>query len=189
MDIDLTFTAAEIIKEEALCYSSTLYVTLKPEYYPWPNTGPGSHAGIFSPGVVIFKDDLEHDCADLPHDDRRVVSVITVSAPRRCPLTEDQSTFKDPSVLEDLRRKIRLIYRIAGHYGQRYLVLGAFGCGVYKCPPVLVAKEMRAILEENEFRGWFRQIVFAIRNRSETGQFNFDVFRKTFEVTTSSNSP
>ncbi|THX05476.1 hypothetical protein D6D13_07141 [Aureobasidium pullulans] len=43
-------------QEEALCYSSTLYQTLKPEYYPWANTGLSSVAGIFSPGVVVFKE-------------------------------------------------------------------------------------------------------------------------------------
>ncbi|KAJ7080730.1 hypothetical protein B0H15DRAFT_743299, partial [Mycena belliarum] len=64
--------------EEALCYSSTLYATLKPKYYlqyPWPNLGPGSVAGVFSPGVVVFKDDLAHHCADLPPEDRVVVSL------------------------------------------------------------------------------------------------------------------
>ncbi|KNZ79235.1 hypothetical protein J132_03710 [Termitomyces sp. J132] len=175
-------------QEEALCYSSTLYVTLKPEYYPWPNTGPGSRAGVFSPGVVIFKDDLDHECVDLPPEDRRVVSVITVAAPRCPSLTEDRTAFKDPSVLEDLRGKIRHIYRMAAHHGQQYLVLGAFGCGAYKCPPVLVAEEMKAILMDDEFRGWFRQIVFAIYSSGEVGRRNFDVFSKVFEVGPSLNS-
>ncbi|KAG6872637.1 hypothetical protein C0995_008068 [Termitomyces sp. Mi166 len=172
-----------LTQEEALCYSSTLYVTLRPEYYPWPNTGPGSHAGIFSPGVVIFKDDIKHDYADLSPGDHRVVSVISVSAPCRPALTKDQTAFKDPSVLEDLRRKIRLIYRMAARHGQQYLLLGAFGCGTYKCPPVLVAEEMRAILMDDEFRGWFRQIVFAIYVGGETGQRNMDIFRRVFKVT------
>ncbi|KAG5722181.1 hypothetical protein E4T56_gene4763 [Termitomyces sp. T112] len=175
-------------QEEALCYSSTLYVTLKPEYYPWPNTGTGSRAGVFSPGVVIFKDDLDHECVDLPPEDRRVVSVITVAAPRCPSLTEDRTAFKDPSVLEDLRGKIRHIYRMAAHHGQQYLVLGAFGCGAYKCPPVLVAEEMKAILMDDEFRGWFRQIVFAIYSSGEVGRRNFDVFSKVFEVGPSLNS-
>jgi hypothetical protein len=110
-----------------LCYSSTLYDTLEPSYYPWPNIGPSSRAGIFSPGVVVFRDDLDHDCVELAADDRLVVSVVTVAAPRFPALVKTSSgevTFKNPSVLEDLRGKIRLVYRMAGHYGQRYLVLG-----------------------------------------------------------------
>ncbi|KAG6832862.1 hypothetical protein H0H87_012794 [Tephrocybe sp. NHM501043] len=172
-------------QEEALCYSSTLYNTLKQEYYPWSNTGPGSTAGVFSPGVVIFKDDLDHDCKYLDPDDRCVVSVITVAAPRHCPLTEDQSTFKDPSVLDDLRGKIRLIFRIAAHHDQHNLVLGAFGCGAYRCPPDLVAKEMKGILMDNEFRGWFRQIVFAIYSQGEVGRRNLNVFEGVFSAESS----
>ncbi|KAF8074645.1 hypothetical protein FPV67DRAFT_1407943 [Lyophyllum atratum] len=175
-------------QEEALCYSSTLYATLKPVYYPWPNTGPGSVAGIFSPGIVVFKDDLDNGCAELPRSDRCVVSVITVAAPRHHSLTDDQSTFRAPSVLEDLRGKIRLIYRMAVHHDQHDLVLGAMGCGAYMCPPELVAEEMRAILLDDEFRGWFRQVVFAVYSKGEIGNRNFDVFSGAFSGKSLNNS-
>lgn len=53
------------------------------------------------------------------------MSVITVAAPRGPPLTKDGSKLKNASDLEDLRGKIRLVYRMAGHHGQEYVVLGA----------------------------------------------------------------
>ncbi|KAJ3550550.1 hypothetical protein NMY22_g392 [Coprinellus aureogranulatus] len=111
-------------QEEALCYTSTLYTTLKEEYYPWANTGPGSAAGIYSPGVVIFKDELDAKCVDLPKEERRVVSVITVAAPRHKALTRDGQAWRNPSVAEDMKEKIKLVYRMAGHNGQTHLVLG-----------------------------------------------------------------
>lgn len=110
-----------------MCYSSTLYATLKPSYYPWPNLGPGSVAGIYSPGVAIFKHDLDHNCADLSLEDRRVVGVITVAAPRVPDLTGDRLSFKHASDLEDLRGKIRLVYRMAASNGNESVVLGALG--------------------------------------------------------------
>jgi len=119
-------TSCTWYQEEALCYSSTLYDTLKESYYPWPNLGPRSVAGIYSPGVVIFKDDLDHNCVDLPEAERRVVSVITVASPCRPKLTEDELGFKNESDLEDLKGKIRLVYRMAGHNKQTHLVLGRF---------------------------------------------------------------
>ena len=109
------------LQEEALCYSSTLYPTLKDEWYPWPNVGSGSDAGIFSPAVVIFKDDLDHGCVDLPPDERQVVSVMTVAAPRSPHLVEGKFM---PQTLHWMREKIRLVYRMAAHNGQHYLVLG-----------------------------------------------------------------
>ncbi|KAG6811442.1 hypothetical protein H0H92_007359 [Tricholoma furcatifolium] len=167
-------------QEEALCYSSTLYATLKHSYYPWANTGPGSAVGIYSPGVVIFKDDLDHNCVDLLPGQRRVVSVITVAAPRRRPLTSDGLTFRDSTVLEDLRNKIRLVYRMAARRGKTYLVLGALGCGAYRCPPALVANEMKAILEDDEFKGWFKEVVFAIYAAGEIGRKNLEIFSGVF---------
>lgn len=154
-------------------------------------------AGVFSPGVVVFKDDLDHECADLPVEERRVVSVITVAAPRWRVLTPDQSAFKNPSDLEDLRGKIRLVYRMAARHGQQFLVLGgqiltsimlahsasaAMGCGAYACPPALVASEMKSILLEDEFQGWFRRIVFAIYSSKDNGAGNFEIFKQVFDV-------
>ncbi|KAE9404121.1 hypothetical protein BT96DRAFT_964281 [Gymnopus androsaceus JB14] len=167
-------------QEEALCYSSTLFPTLLPSYYPWPNLGPGSDAGVFSPGIVIFKDDLDHDCVDLPLEERRVVSVITVAAPYGPRLTEDEQGFAKEDDLKDLREKIRLVYRMAGWNNKKFLVLGAMGCGVYRCPPVVVAQEMRDILFEPEFRGHFKKVVFAVYSAPGNGAANFKIFEDAF---------
>ncbi|KAF7298773.1 hypothetical protein MIND_00824900 [Mycena indigotica] len=167
-------------QEEALCYSSTLYITLKKEYYPWPNLGPGCVAGVFSSGVVIFRDDLDHECVELANAERRVVSVITVAAPARPELMADKTAFAKPETLVFLQEKIRLIYRIAGRNGQEYLVLGAMGCGAYGCPPRVVATQMRDILLEPEFAGRFKRVVFAVYSRPGSGPGNFEVFTETF---------
>lgn len=187
-----------VVQEEALCYSSTLYPTLKAQYYPWPNIGRGGVAGIYSPAVVIFKDDLDHECIDLEPAERQVVSVITVAAPRSPHLTNGKFL---PSTLGCMREKIRLVYRMAAHNGQQYLILGMFrsarcfflsfwnatpsfvlgamGCGAYQCPPIEVAEEMRAILLESEFKGWFREVVFAVY-ATASGK-NYDVFKRILD--------
>jgi uncharacterized protein (TIGR02452 family) len=168
-------------QEEALCYSSTLYATLKPKYYPWPNTGQGSVAGIYSPNIVVFKHDLDHECVDLPVTDRRIMSVITVAAPRGPDLTSNMKAFADQSVLEDLRGKIRLVYRMAASNGNEIVILAAMGCGAYMCPPEVVSKEMKSILLEDEFKGWFKEVVFAVYSTSRNGPGNFGVFAEEFK--------
>lgn len=167
-------------QEEALCYSSTLYATLKPEWYPFPNTGPGSCAGIMSPNVVVFKDTLDRDLIDLPAEQRHVVAVITVAAPCHPRLADGREDFGDPSELEDLREKILLVLRLAAVHGVTSLVLGAMGCGAYGCPPHAVAREMKMALEKDEFTGWFQTIEFAVYAAGPSGQQNFDVFREVF---------
>lgn len=174
-----------LTQEEALCYSSTLYVTLRHEWYPWPNLGPRSIAGIYSPGVAVFRDTLDNALEELPDDERFVVSVITVAAPRGPRLTkgsDGRPAFARESDLADLREKIRLVYRCAAHNGQTSLVLGAMGCGAYRCPPEVVAKEMRTILEDDEFAGWFENIVFAVYAAGRVGQRNLEVFHGEFTL-------
>jgi hypothetical protein len=72
---------------------------------------------------VIFRNDFDHDCQELPEDEWRVVSVLTVAAPCFPELTEDLE-FAHASDLEDLRDKIRLVYRMAAVNGNQYLVVG-----------------------------------------------------------------
>jgi uncharacterized protein (TIGR02452 family) len=169
-------------QEEALCYSSTLYATLKPEWYPFPNTGPGSCAGIISPNVVVFKDTLDNDLVDLPVEQRHVVTVITVAAPCWPKLTEDREGFADASQLQDLREKILLVLRMAAANGVTTLVLGAIGCGAYGCPPRVVAREMKIAIQSDEFTGWFENVAFAVYAAVPSGKKNFDVFTEVFEV-------
>lgn len=62
------------------------------------------------------------------------------------------------------------------------LILGAMGCGAYECPPRVVAEEMRVILAEPEFKGWFRQVVFAVYSKDDRGsESNFEVFSEVFK--------
>jgi uncharacterized protein (TIGR02452 family) len=168
-------------QEEALCYSSTLYATLKPEWYPWPNTGAGSCAGILSPDIVVFKDTLDNACAELPVQQRHVVAVITVAAPCARPVTKNGEEFVNESDVQDLRDKILLILRIAATSSITNLVLGAMGCGAYGCPPKAVAREMKAALQIEEFRGWFENVVFAVYAAGPSGRENFEIFKDVFD--------
>jgi uncharacterized protein (TIGR02452 family) len=167
-------------QEEALCYSSTLYATLKPEWYPWPNMGPGSCAGVISPDVVVFKDTLDNDLVDLPVHQRHVLAVITVAAPCLPDVTDDGENFSKHSELMDLKEKILLVLRLAATNGITSLVLGAMGCGAYGCPPRAVAEEMKKVLALDEFSGWFENIVFAVYAAGPSGQRNLEVFGEVF---------
>jgi len=59
------------------------------------------------------------------------------------------------------------------------------GCGVYGCPPCQVAEEMKAILFDEEFVGWFKEVVFAVYPGGRTGSASYDVFKEVFEASES----
>lgn len=53
------------------------------------------------------------------------------------------------------------------------------GCGAYGCPPPFVANEMRKILLDNEFKGYFKEVVFAIYSSASNG--NFQIFSDLYK--------
>jgi uncharacterized protein (TIGR02452 family) len=62
--------------------------------------------------------------------------------------------------------------------------LGALGCGAYRCPSRLVAEEMKNILLEQEFQGWFQKVTFAVYDKEGLGTAeypsNFAIFSDVF---------
>jgi uncharacterized protein (TIGR02452 family) len=150
-----------LAQEEALCYRSSLYLSLHKSYYPLP-----SLTAIYSPSVIIIRDAMARGhallgstkVADLP-----VVSVISVAALRNPELTDDQKQFKNEGQRAETKRKIRLTLRVAAGNGHSKLVLGALGCGVFANPPKEVAECFLEVFREKEFQGgWWEEIAFAI---------------------------
>lgn len=86
------------------------------------------------------------------------VGIITVPAPN-AGVIKDRT---DSRITMEQRVK-RLLYVFKAHKHDT-LVLGAFGCGVFKNNPYDVAIVFREQLESNEYRNSFKRIVFAITN-------------------------
>lgn len=125
--------------------------------------------GIFSPDVTFFRygSDRYYAFRDEPFK----CGVVTVSA-----LSFREANTYNVSELEYrsddggftsegekiMLNKIRTIYRLALKGGCDSIVLGAFGCGAYRLRPDLVAELFERVLNEDEFRGKFKALPFAI---------------------------
>lgn len=171
-------------QEEELCRRSNLYQSLvyfhNQDYeqlydepsgdcqYPIPVYG-----GIYSPQVTVFRD-LNYDFLDTPFH----CNVITVSAVKKPNVKEEEMDERSTKLMKG---KIRTILRIAILHTLKDLVLGAFGCGSYGCPPEHVARLFKEILREAEFKGKFENIVFAIIEDKNSKGKNLSSFKKVFE--------
>ena len=153
-------------QEECLCRSSSLYAALTlpyiiKNYYKanQKNTGDmGTDTVIYSPGVVVFKTD---DPVPVNMAPRFRVDVITCAAPYCDPAKARK--FREDKLREVLEGRIRNILETAAANGADYLVLGAFGCGVFNNPPKLVAGVFRTLLLDREYGRYFKKTVFAIK--------------------------
>ncbi|KAI0441464.1 hypothetical protein F4803DRAFT_414512 [Xylaria telfairii] len=168
-------------QEEALCYRSSLALSLHAHYYPWTPT-----TGVYTRDVVIVRSSMRagHDLLvpQTPAMQLPIVSVISVAAIRRPAIRKvfengqyRRSVFKFPADRNLTKNKMRLTLRIAARQKHELLVLGAMGCGAFRNPEEEIAQCWSEVLDEAEFRGgWWREIWFAVLDTRNEG--NFEVF-------------
>ncbi|KAH0594141.1 hypothetical protein MHUMG1_07980 [Metarhizium humberi] len=180
-----------VAQEEAICYRSSLAISLNPHHYPL-----AADEGIYSPSVLVLRGDMasghqllvpQTPLADLP-----LVSAVTISAIRqpavrtfqlgrgaaRLPAHQQvQRVYARDRDRSLTKAKMRLALRMAALHGHDMLVLGAFGCGVFGNPPDDVAHCWLEVLREHEFTGnrW-REVWFAVFDPDNRG--NFETFRQ-----------
>jgi len=82
---------------------------------------------------------------------------------------------------------MRIIFYISLLHGHDSVVLSAMGCGVFKNPPGHIAELFSEVLAEENFRGKFKHILFAIFDDANSGQKhnpdgNLLPFRRVFSV-------
>jgi uncharacterized protein (TIGR02452 family) len=165
-----------LAQEEALCYRSSLYLSLHTTHYPLPPL-----SALYTPHVVLIRSALSQGHTLLfpatPARDLPATSVITLAGLKHPKLTNDNK-YADPADEDTTRDKIRISLRVAAHQGHTKLVLGALGCGVFGNPAKEVARLFLDVLCEEEFRGgWWSDVVFAVMDngkRGEKGRTNGD---------------
>ena len=175
-------------QEESLCQSSDLSLSLyqfadprrlkcvRDSGVPHKQIGyplDTNYGGIYTPGVTFFRNNKRKYFTI--KDDPFRCDVITVAAlsfnGRNDFARAMELMYKatdggfTPAGAEVMRNKIRTIFRMGVEHGKDALVLGAFGCGAYKLPCDAVAELFRQVMDEPEFAGKFRLLVFAILER------------------------
>ncbi|MGH3240746.1 MAG: TIGR02452 family protein [Spirillospora sp.] len=147
-------------QEEGLARSSGLYASLRSakEYYEFHRAQRDllySDHMIYSPAVPVFRAD-KGALLEEPYD----VAFLTSPAPNR-------GAIRDPAkaerICDVLRLRARKLLAVALSNGHQRLVLGAWGCGVFRNDPVEVAEVFAELVRPGgEFADRFEHIVFAV---------------------------
>lgn len=172
-------------QEESLCQRSTLSCSLyqfgdcskkwirdsgffKEKEYPLDiNFG-----GIYSPGVTFFRKNAKENYGYLECPfSCGVVSVASIANREKNEFVDEDARYVDENGqlnaegVKIQANKIATIFRIALTNGHDSIVLGAFGCGAYRLDPEQIASLFEAVLNQEEFKGQFKKVVFAILER------------------------
>lgn len=165
-------------QEEDLCRLSALYTTLlrAPDFYAAHRADTGlaySHRVIYSPDVPVYRDERYRLLAE-PYR----VSFLTCAAPNVGALSRDRADIS--GVPRMLAERAAGILAVAARNRRRSLVLGAWGCGVFRNDPLQVAAAFRSsLIHPGRFAYVFDHVVFAVLDRA-LGQHNLTTFRDTF---------
>ncbi len=175
-------------QEESLCQSSNLSLSLyqfadpkrlkcvRDSGVPHKQIGyplDTNYGGIYTPGVTFFRNNKRKYFTIKDEPFRcDVITAAALSFNGRNDFARAMVLMYKaadggftPAGAEVMRNKIRTILRMGVEHGKDALVLGAFGCGAYRLPPDAVAALFREVMDEPEFAGKFRLLVFAILER------------------------
>lgn len=117
---------------------------------------------IFSPKVPVIRDD-EGELLEEPY----LLSFLTAPAVNAGAVKQKETHLIEPTML----RRMEMLLSLAVVQQQQTLVLGAWGCGVFKNEPERVAGWFHKFLAGPEFQQAFRQVTFAVLDNSEEERF------------------
>lgn len=176
------FLGGSQAQEESLARSSGLHPSLisVPQYY---ETNRACRSGLYtdwmiwSPKVPFIRDD-----EGVLLDEPVLASVITAPAPNAGAVARNQP--EDMPVVEStLQRRAARVLQLAASKEVRTLVLGAWGCGVFRNDPRMVAGVFAGlVLNGAPFAGVFSRLVFAIYDCSSKGEV-FAAFQSSLSKT------
>lgn len=159
------FLGGAMAQEESLAASSGLYASLllHEEYYTYNRarrTMMYSHHAIVSPDVVFFRDEQYRLLAEPV-----TATVLTMPAVNYGQVVvKGEDTEQAECVMKE---RMELVLAIFAKQGMRKLVLGAYGCGVFRNDPAKVAGWWRELLEDKGYGALFDEVIYAVLDSSK----------------------
>ncbi|MED2737238.1 TIGR02452 family protein [Bacillus toyonensis] len=161
------FLKGSSAQEESIARVSSLYDSLigRNEFYDYHHKQKSalySDHMIYSPNVVVFKDDRGEFIE--PYE----ISFITSAAVNAGVVKQREPKAVQMKIDAVMKKRIEKILTVALVNGCESIVLGAFGCGVFKNNPYSVAKLFNEVLATPKFANKFKKVVFAVYDSSST---------------------
>lgn len=175
------FLSGAQAQEESIARSSTLYPTLMTatgqKFYTLHNRDPKegiySHAIIYSPGVLLIRDD-GGSWLDPPVEvDVLTSPAVNAGVVKRSAKRKDSQAERDQEIESVMRERMARILHLFEVKGAQDLVLGSFGTGVFQNDVGMVARIWAELLLESgsRFEKSFENVVFAVLGRETFAEF------------------
>ena len=170
------FLNGAMAQEEALAISSGLYSTQLRHmtYYESNRTNKSmmyTDYAIYSPDVVFFRN-TDFNLLENPV----ICSILTLPAVNMGQVkAKGESISKANQVMKD---RMRLVLAILAAEGNKTIILGAYGCGVFGNDPTDIARWWRELLFDEKYGCYFSRVIFAVLDKP-SGE-NIRAFKQVF---------
>lgn len=162
-------------QEECLFRSSNLGLLISPQHYPLLED-----EYLYTHSAVFFKDFNYNDTADGYICDIITCAAINLNENAKYGYSKKDidsvDPLKDATYLQIMNDKIAAIIDSAIISGVNKLILGAWGCGVFKNDPNFVAQCFLDNLNKDNKRYYFDEIIFAVINDHNSVANNYEIF-------------
>jgi len=160
------FLRGAVAQEETIARASGLYPTLlKGDFYYTFNRQLGtclySDYMIYSPDVPVFKYE-NGEVMDKPIS----LSVITSPATNAGAILKNEPEKMD-QIEQVMRVRTQKVLALSAAHHHEVLILGAWGCGVFRNDPEMIAGLFKELLD-GPFKGQFKRIVFAVKTNNDS---------------------
>jgi uncharacterized protein (TIGR02452 family) len=159
------FLEGSIAQEEALCHESFLYNVLREfdsTFYEWNrnnlNKGMYMNRALYTPKVIFERSKTRASC-----------DIITCACPNKS-VGLRYGAFSTTDNLKALTKRVNFVRQVAESEGVNTLIVGAFGCGVFKQDPKEVAN---VFLSQFSYTCNIHHVIFAI-----PGGENYETFSR-----------
>ncbi len=155
------FLGGSQAQEESIARASGLYPCLLKGGERYYQINRQTYGGwytdhmIYSPRVPIFKDE-----EGVYLEDWVAASILTAPAVN-AGVVRRQEADPEAEIERVMRRRIARVLAVARQEQHQQLVLGAWGCGVFRNDPEAIARYFREVID-TQFAGVFERIVFAV---------------------------
>lgn len=165
------FITGAMAQEEALCHASTLYNQLKNNKMYKDNKRECTD-GLYNHSMCVCDSVFFKNGEGELQNKQTIVTVVTSAAVNRNRVSD-----KNPELIglvnKTMEERIEEIVKMFIRCGNRTIIVGAFGCGVFGNEPDFVAKTWKKVIEQ--YGGHFDTVIFAIMDKKGTG--NYKVFK------------
>lgn len=153
-------------QEECLFRCSNLSVSISPKFYPLQED-----EALYTKNAIFFKDKNYDYIYPI------TVDVITIPAVNLNNIAKYDDLHKTNNYEKLTKDKIRLMLSMAILNETRILILGAWGCGVFKNDPTTMAQYFYDILIGEGYIKQLDKVIFAIINDHNSVGNNYQIFK------------